>query len=61
MADGDAWRRATKTQRMALPDAGIPDLQDGIITRMGRIASASVQDGLGNVYLLGEKKQSPKT
>ena len=40
---------------MALPDAGIPDLQDGIITRMGRIASASVHDGLGNVYLLGEK------
>lgn len=55
IADGDAWRRATKTQRMALPDAGIPDLQNGIITRMGRVASASVQDGLGNVYLLGEK------
>jgi len=55
VADGDAWRKATRTQRMALPDAGIPDLQDGIITRMGRIASASVSDGLGNVYLLGEK------
>jgi prepilin-type processing-associated H-X9-DG protein len=55
IADGDAWRRATKTQRMALPDAGIPDLQDGIITRMGHIAAASVRDGLGNVYLLGEK------
>ena len=55
VADGDAWRKATKTQRMALPDAGIPDLQDGIITRMGRIASANVRDGLGNVYLLGEK------
>jgi len=55
VADGDAWRKATRTQRMSLPDAGIPDLQDGIITRMGRIASASVLDGLGNVYLLGEK------
>ena len=55
IADGDAWRKATRLQRTALPDSAIPDLQDGIITRMGRIASANVLDGLSNVYLLGEK------
>jgi prepilin-type N-terminal cleavage/methylation domain-containing protein/prepilin-type processing-associated H-X9-DG protein len=55
VADGDLWYSSTTMERLELADSGIPDLQDGVITRMGRIASAKVLDGMGNVYLLGEK------
>jgi len=55
IADGDLWQSSSTIQRLELADSGIPDLQDGVITRMGRIASAKVTDGMGNVYLLGEK------
>ena len=55
MADGEAWAKTSKIQRLGLPDSGIPDLQNGIVMRMGSVPSSAVSDGLGNVYLLGEK------
>ena len=55
VADGEAWVETAKIQRLGLPDSGIPDLQNGIVRRMGSVRSAAVSDGLGNVYLLGEK------
>ena len=53
---GDELRRKTQSQRILdYGDNGIPDLQDGIISRMSQVRAASVLDGLSNVYLLGEK------
>ena len=55
VTDGEAWVETAKIQRLGLPDSGIPDLQNGIVRRMGSVRSSAVSDGLGNVYLLGEK------
>lgn len=55
LADGDAWQKATAAQRLALPDQGIPDMQDGIVQRMSRLTLAHLQDGLSTTYLVGEK------
>jgi type II secretory pathway pseudopilin PulG len=59
LALGDEWRKlpaAIKLGRV-VPEVRLvlPDLQDGIIYRMSRVQTASVFDGLSNVYLLGEK------
>jgi prepilin-type N-terminal cleavage/methylation domain-containing protein len=55
LADGDAWRKATLGQKLALSDMGIPDLQDGFVHRMSRVTSAHILDGLTMTYLVGEK------
>lgn len=55
LQQGDAWRTMVPYARVALPDGGIPDLQDGIVHRMSRITTAAVRDGLSKTYLVGEK------
>jgi prepilin-type N-terminal cleavage/methylation domain-containing protein len=55
LTEGDTWRALVPLARLALPDNGIPDLQDGIVHRMSRVTSAIVRDGLSNTYLIGEK------
>jgi prepilin-type N-terminal cleavage/methylation domain-containing protein len=55
LSQGDAWRALQPLARMALPDGGIPDLQDGILHRMSRYAATNVMDGMSNTYLVGEK------
>jgi prepilin-type N-terminal cleavage/methylation domain-containing protein len=55
LTDGDAWRKATLGQKLALSDMGIPDLQDGFVHRMSRVTSAHILDGLTMSYLVGEK------
>ena len=58
LAAGDAWRKLAPAAKLGQESdvrLVLPDLQDGIIYRMSRLQSASVFDGLSNVYLLGEK------
>jgi len=56
LAEGDSIRGKTVGQRILdLADNGIPELQDGIISRMSQVRAAAVLDGMSNVYLLGEK------
>lgn len=56
LADGDSIRAKTTGQRIVdLADDGVPELQDGIISRMSQVRAAAVFDGMSNVYLLGEK------
>lgn len=55
LADGDALETATAAQRLALPDQGIPDMQDGLVLRSSRITAAHVRDGLSATYMIGEK------
>ena len=58
LAAGDAWRKLAPAAKLGQESdvrRVLPDLQDGVIYRMSRLQSASVFDGLSNVYLLGEK------
>ncbi|MEI6241436.1 MAG: DUF1559 domain-containing protein [Planctomycetia bacterium] len=55
LTDGDAWRKATLGQKLALSDMGIPDLQDGFVHRMSRVTAGHILDGLSMTYLAGEK------
>jgi len=55
LADGDAWQKATAAQRLALPDQGIPDMQDGVVQRMSRFTAGHLLDGLSTTYMIGEK------
>lgn len=55
IADGDAWRKAPLGQKLALPDQGIPDMQDGFVHRMSRVTAAHILDGMSMTYLVGEK------
>ena len=56
LAEGDQLRKKTVAQRILdSADNGIPELQDGMISRMSQVRAAAVLDGLSNVYLLGEK------
>lgn len=54
---GDAWIKLTQAEKVALDqqDMGIPDIQDGMVSRMSRLRAAHAVDGLSNTYLLGEK------
>jgi prepilin-type N-terminal cleavage/methylation domain-containing protein len=62
---GDVWRKMSAAQKLAgsngITDLGIPDIQDGLVSRMSRLKSASVADGLSNTYLIGEKYVSSNT
>jgi len=54
--DGDEKRRWRKSQRISqLGESGVPDLQDGMVDRMGKVQAGAVLDGLSNVYLIAEK------
>ncbi len=55
LADGDAWRKATLAQKLALSDMGIPDMQDGFVHRMSRVTAGHILDGMSMTYLVGEK------
>ena len=62
LAEGDSWRKMSLANRvLKLEDRGIPDVQDGMGSRMGRLQAASVYDGLSNTYLIGEKCVDSKT
>lgn len=62
---GDVWRKLSAAEKLAgsngITDLGIPDIQDGLVSRMSRLKSASVADGLSNTYLIGEKYVSSNT
>ena len=62
---GDIWRKLSAAEKLAgsngIGDLGIPDVQDGLVSRMSRLMSASVADGLSNTYLVGEKYVSSST
>lgn len=53
--EGDAWINTPLEIRFALPDMGIPDLQDGIFQRMAVIRSGHIIDGMTSTYMIGEK------
>lgn len=53
--EGDAWVISPIEIRFALPDMGIPDLQDGIFQRMAVIRSGHIIDGMTGTYMIGEK------
>jgi len=55
LADGDAWSKAKLSQKLALPDMGIPDMQDGFVHRMSRVTAGHIFDGMSMTYLVGEK------
>lgn len=55
LADGDAWRKATLGQKLALSDMGVPDMQDGFVHRMSRVTAGHILDGMSMTYLVGEK------
>lgn len=55
VADGDAWSKAKLSQKLALSDMGIPDMQDGFVHRMSRVTAAHIADGMSMTYLVGEK------
>ena len=41
--------------RFALPDMGVPDLQDGLYQRMAVLRSGNAVDGMTMTYMVGEK------
>ena len=50
------WPRSRRLSEQRLSqENGMPELQDGMVARMGKIQAGSVLDGLSNVYLVGEK------
>ena len=53
--EGDAWVNTPLEIRFALPDMGIPDLQNGLFVRMGVLRSGHIVDGFTNTYMIGEK------
>jgi len=55
IADGDAWRVAPVSKRLALPDMAVPDMQDGFVHRMSRVTTGHIIDGMSMTYLVGEK------
>ena len=56
LSEGRAWAKNTLAAKLGTQrDSAIPDVQDGLVYRMSRVQSASVQDGLSNTYLIGEK------
>jgi hypothetical protein len=59
VAQGDQRRRMPTLTRVLLPDNGVPDLQDGVVSRMSRTCSDDVFDGAANTYLIGEKYADP--
>jgi hypothetical protein len=62
LAEGDAWRKMSLADKvLKLEDRGIPDVQNGMCGRMGRLQAASVYDGLSNTYLIGEKCVDSRT
>ena len=62
LKEGDDWRKMSLADRvLKLEDRGIPDVQNGMCSRMGKLQAASVYDGLSNTYLIGEKCVDSKT
>ena len=62
LKEGDGWRKMSLADRvLKLEDRGIPDVQNGMCSRMGKLQAASVYDGLSNTYLIGEKCVDSKT
>lgn len=56
LVKGDEWaKNQSLTAKLARPDGGMPELQDGVFYRMSRVRVASIRDGLSNTYLVGEK------
>jgi type II secretory pathway pseudopilin PulG len=55
LSEGDAWTPSPLEIRFALPDMGVPDLQDGLFQRMAVLRSAHAVDGMTMTYLVGEK------
>jgi prepilin-type N-terminal cleavage/methylation domain-containing protein len=58
--EGDQWLRDPPILKLSRPDAGLPDLQDGLVHRMSRVVAAKIRDGLSNTYLAGEKYVMPE-
>lgn len=55
LTEGDAWVPSPLEIRFALPDMGVPDLQDGLFQRMAALRSGHVVDGMTGTYMVGEK------
>ena len=60
LTEGDQWLRDPPLAKLARADAGLPDLQDGLVHRMSRVVAAKIRDGLSNTYLAGEKYVMPE-
>jgi prepilin-type processing-associated H-X9-DG protein len=55
LSEGDAWVASPLEIRFALPDMGVPDLQDGLFQRMAVLRSSHAVDGMTMTYIVGEK------
>jgi prepilin-type processing-associated H-X9-DG protein len=55
LSEGDAWVPSPLEIRFALPDMGVPDLQDGLFQRMAVLRSSHAVDGMTMTYIVGEK------
>ena len=55
LSEGDAWVPSPLAIRFALPDMGVPDLQDGLFQRMAVLRSSHAVDGMTMTYIVGEK------
>jgi len=59
VAQGDQRRLMPPLTRVLLPDNGVPDLQDGVVSRMSTTCTEQLADGAAGTYLIGEKYADP--